>query len=292
MPQKKFDLSLVIVNYNAQYWLKKLLDSLKKNYLKQTKKSVQIIVVDNASTDESVKLVKKHFPWVELIVLEKNIGFSAGNNVALRSLNCRFAMLINSDIEFLPQSNLDDLYQFMEKNPQVGIATPKLTLTSGKIDPACHRGEPTPWASLTYFLKLEKLFPNSKRFAQYHQLYKNLNTIHEIDACSGAGMMLRWSAVKKIGLLDERFFMYGEDLDWCKRFRDSGFKIIFYPKITLIHHKYKSGIKSSSDRTSTTIKIQFYNAMLKYFDKHYAASSPRIYRWILRLFLFVKKGGL
>lgn len=286
------DLEIVILNHNTQFWLKKVLSSLKEFYLDKTKLKVQVTVVDNNSQDNSVKIVKKEFKWVKLIESKENNGFSAGNNLAIKDASARYTMLLNSDIELTPQSNLDLLIEHMDSNPKIGIITPRVELPSGKLDYSCHRGEPTIWASLTYFLKFAEKFPNNSNFAQYHQTYKDLDSIHEIDACSGAAMLVRTKKIKSVGLLDERFFMYAEDLDWCKRFRDAGSKVVYFPKTTVIHHKYKSGIKSSSSHTSMKIRAYFYDTMLQYFDKHQADKYPKFVRKLVRYFLFIKKGGL
>lgn len=285
-------LSLVILNYNSQFWLKKTLTTLKAHYLDQTQTQVQTIVVDNNSTDDSVTMVKQEFAWVELIESKQNLGFAAGNNLALKQIKTPYVMLLNNDVEFSADSNLDILLQFMEQNPQVAVCTPKLTLANGNLDQACHRGEPTLWAGFTYHLGLEKLFPQSEFFAQYHQTYKPLDQVHEVDACSGAAMLIRVKHMQQVGLLDERFFMYAEDLDWCKRFREQDYKVAFVPHCQLTHHKYKSGIKTESDLTATQTKQHFYNTMLQYYDKHYQEHYPRFYRWLLRAFIFIKKDGM
>jgi len=290
--KNKIDLSIIILNYNGQFWLKKLLPTLKSNYLKKSKYQVEVVVVDNDSSDNSVELVKKDFKWVKLMESGRNGGFAFGNNVAIKDNKARYVMLLNSDTEFLKEgSNLDELIEYMDQNKKVAMISPRLELSDGNLDQASHRGEPTPWASLTYFTKLEKLFPKSKIFAQYHQGYKDLSEIHEIDACSGAAMIIRNSAIKKVGMLDERFFMYAEDLDWCKRFRDAGYKIIFYPKVKVIHHKYKSGIKSSNKKTASVTQKFFYDTMLQYYDKHYKEQYPKFVRNLLRYFIFIKKDG-
>lgn len=291
MKKPKFDLSIIILNHNTQFWLKKVLESLKKNYLPKTKYQIQIIVVDNASSDGSKSLVKKSFRSVELIELQENMGFATGNNAALKTAQntSRFVMLLNSDTELDQDSNLDVLLDVMIKRPEIAVITPKLIQSNGEIDPASHRGEPTLWASFSYFLGLENLFPHSPFFAQYHQTYKNLETIHPIDACSGAAMLVRTSAIKRVGLLDERFFMYAEDLDWCKRFREAGYIILYYPLVTLIHHKYKSGIKSYSGPTSNKTTKYFYDTMLQYFGKHYAHQYPNWVRKILAHIIKFKK---
>jgi GT2 family glycosyltransferase len=248
-------------------------------------------VVDNDSEDNSVQMVKKEFKWVNLIESKENNGFSAGNNLALKNSTAKYVMLLNSDVEFNEKSNLDLLIKFMNSNSLVAVITPKVILPNGKLDFSCHRGEPTIWASLSYFLGMSKKFPNKPFFAEYHQTYKNLDEAHEIDACSGAAMLVRTSKMKTVGLLDERFFMYAEDLDWCKRFRDDGNKIMYFPQVEVVHHKYKSGIKSSSSKTSTKVRVHFYDTMIQYFDKHYRDQYHPIVRKLIRYFLFIKKGG-
>lgn len=295
MPKSKtkMDLSIIILNYNGQFWLKKLLPTLKKNYLDRSKYQVELIVVDNASSDDSVKLMRRDFKWATTIESGRNGGFAFGNNVAIRGNSARYVMLLNSDTEFLAggQSDLDQIIDFMDQNTDVAITSPRVELSDGSLDPASHRGEPTPWASLTYLLGLEKLFPQSKFLAAYHQSYKDLKTIHDIDACSGAAMVVRNSAIQKVGLLDEIFFMYAEDLDWCKRFRDAGYRIVFYPRIKIIHHKYKSGIKSSNKKTASITQQYFYKTMLQYYDKHYKDKYPKFIRTIVKYFVLIKTDG-
>jgi GT2 family glycosyltransferase len=287
----QYDLSIIILNYNSQFWLKKTLDTLKKYYLDISKFKVEVIVVDNASADDSVKMTKREFKWAKLIVNPTNCGFAAGNNVALKDATARYVMLLNNDIQFTEQSNLDTLIKFMDKHKEVAVISPKVVLTNGQLDQACHRGEPTPWASLAYFMKLDKLFPTSPTFGQYHMSYKDLNSPHVIDACTGAAMIIRTKIMQKVGLLDEQFFMYAEDLDWCKRFRDAGHTIVFYPEVQIIHHKYKSGIKSKSKTVASKTKIYFYDTMLQYYDKHYRTKYPSFFRALLKTFLFIKKEG-
>ena len=286
------DLAIIIATYNSQFWLEKTLSSLKTYYLDQTKRSVTVIVVDNASQDETVKIVKRDFSWVNLLKLDKNLGFAVANNKGIYHQPAKFYLLLNSDTELTPLSNLDILLNFADKNKQVGIITPKLEFSNGEIDPACHRGEPTPAAAFYYFTQLEKLFPQSKKFGQYHQTYKNLQTIHTIDACSGAALLIKNKVIKQIGALDERFFMYAEDLDWCKRARDAGFLVVYHPGVTIIHHKHKSGIKNVSQKIATQTRRYFYDTMLQYYDKHYSKSYPKLMRSMLKILINLKKGGI
>ncbi len=291
-PSAQFDLSIIILNYNSQFWVKKTLETLESFYLDRSQYKVETIVVDNNSSDDSIAIIKKDFKWVKILINPENGGFAAGNNLALKNSQSRYNLLLNNDVQCTEKSNFDHLIQFMDQNPSIGVISPKIILPNGKLDLACHRGEPTPWAFFTYFMGLEKLFPHNADLAQYHLAYKNLHTIHAIDACSGAAMMVRTSAMNKVGLLDDQFFMYAEDLDWCKRFREAGYQIVFDPEVEVIHHKYKSGISSKSKATASKTKLHFYDTMLQYYDKHYRHQYPNMVREALRFFLFVKKGGI
>ncbi|MDH5533867.1 MAG: glycosyltransferase family 2 protein [Candidatus Pacebacteria bacterium] len=288
----KFDLNIVLLNYNSQFWLKKTLTTLKENYLDKSKYQIKVTVVDNASSDDSMTMIKRSFKWVNLIELKTNLGFAGGNNIALEKIDAKYGMLLNNDMEFTANSNLDILIDLLEKKEtkDVAMVTPRLEFPTGAIDPGCHRGEPTLWASFTYMIGLENLFPKSKLFSQYHQYYQDLSTAHEIDACSGAAMIFRSKLLKKVGLLDERFFMYAEDLDWCKRFRDEGYKIVYYPYVSIIHHKNKSGIASKSKATASKTKGYFYDTMLQYYDKHYQSSYPFWVRTLIKYLLKIRKG--
>ena len=126
----------------------------------------------------------------------------------------------------------------------------------------------------------------------YHQWYKDLDTIHEIDACSGAAMIVRRSAISEVGLLDERFFMYAEDLDWCHRFRAAGYNIVYHPEVSVVHHKYKSGIKGSSKKIARSTHRHFYDTMLQYYDKYYRAQYPELLRIVIKYFTVIKKGAI
>jgi len=286
------DLAIVIVTHNSQFWLEKTLTTLKKFYLSNTKRKIQVVVVDNASQDNTLAMLKDNFPWAKLIQLNTNLGFAHANNQAIIKTPAKNYLLLNSDTELNEKSNLDTILNFIQRKTQVGIITPKLIFSNGKLDPACHRGEPTPLASLFYFLGLEKLFPLNQKFGQYHQTYKDPNTIHTIDACSGAALIIKKTVIDKIGLLDTRFFMYAEDLDWCKRAREAGFLVVYHPGVSIVHHKHKSGIKNSSQLIRNKTKRYFFDTMLQYFDKHYAKNYPKFLRLLLNIFISLKKGGV
>ncbi|MFA5323836.1 MAG: glycosyltransferase family 2 protein [Smithella sp.] len=283
------DLSIIIVNYNCLSWLENLLPSLQTCFLSQTRLETEVIVVDNGSTDNSVAWLET-ISWIRLIRSGHNGGFAYANNLALRESTAKYVMLLNSDTELFPEtSNLEVLTEYLDQHDDTGIVTPLVLLDNHRQDPACHRGEPTPWAAFTYLSGLEKCFPGQRWSGSYHQAYKPLTTIHEIDACTAAAMMVRRSVLDKVGLLDERFFMYAEDLDWCKRFRENGYRVVFLPEVTILHHKYQSGLQNKNKETREFATSLFYEAMLEYYDKHYKDEYPRIFRFFLKTFLTIEK---
>ncbi|MBQ6154432.1 glycosyltransferase family 2 protein [bacterium] len=289
---KKRSLTIVIVSYNGSFWLKKTLQSLQEYYLSATATKVRVMLVDNHSSEDVVEMVKADFSWVEVISLPENRGFAGANNVALKLVKSDYVMLLNPDTQLDERSQLDRLLDRLQDEPQIGMIGPCLLLTDGRMDMACHRGEPTLWASLCYFLKLEKLFPRWRLVNGYHRQDFDLKTSHQVDAISGAAMMIRTETMAEVGFLDERFFLYAEDLDWCKRFRDAGYQIWYEPAVTIIHHKNKTGIANQDAKISGASRQHFFNTMLQYYDKHYAQQYPKWMRQLLRVFLFVKREGI
>lgn len=285
------DLTLIILNYNTPELVAACLTSIKAFHLPKTQFKTSVVVVDNGSSDDSVKMLRKMFSWAEYIETGKNVGFAAGNNVALKQSKTQYNMLLNSDTELTKESNLDLLVTYMEAHPEVAVVTPKVILDSGALDMASHRGEPTPWAALTYFSKLAQLFPRLPLLAQYHQTYKDFTHIHFIDACSGAAMLVRKAAMDKVGLLDEAFFMYAEDLDWCFRFRQAGYQIVYNPESVIIHHKYQSGLSHNNSQVVKKTNAHFYDTMLQYYDKHYREQYPFFVRNLIAFFVNYKKAA-
>ena len=284
----KKTIEIIIINYNSILWLQKALDSLYSFFVPYSKYKIIITVVDNASTDASIEILEKNYKEINLIKSEKNLGFSAGNNLALIKSNSDYIMLLNSDTELTETAKaLDTLFDTLEADSSIGMITPKLILSNGKIDKACHRGEPSLFDCALYFAGFEKLFPKVQFFTKYHLLNKDLQTIHQVDAVSGACMITKLEYLKKVDFFDERFFMYSEDMDLCRKIRELGLKIVYNPTIEIIHHKYKSGLKSNDIKTKKKISKYFYNSFLIYYDKWY---RNRWYYKILRPFilLFVK----
>lgn len=285
------DLGIVIVNWNTVDYLRKCLTTV---FASEGEFQYRVVVVDNASTDDSASMVRDEFPQAELIVSETNGGFSYGNNLGLRHLGFlgqgdvrtdapRYALLLNPDTE-VPPTSLAQMVQFMDDNPQVGIAGPKLLLEDGSLDKACRRSFPSPTVSFYHFSGLAKMFPNSPRFAQYNMTYKPIDEQIEVDSVVGAYMQLRKEAIVDAGLLDEAFFMYGEDIDWAYRVKAAGWKVVYYPEVTVWH------IKRAASRKSKKAQFEFYRAMLIFYRKHYRKTTPL---WLHSLVLtgLAIKGG-
>lgn len=289
------DLSIIIVNYKTKDLTLQTLQSVFA--ADQPKNKLEVILIDNASEDETPQSVKKLFPHVKLILSQSNLGFAGGNNLGLRQAKGRYVLLLNSDT-LITKDTLVKMVDFMDKNPQVGLATCRVELANGQIDPASHRGFPTPWAAIAYYSGLEKLFPKSKLFGQYHQGWKDLTITHEIDAPVGAFFMLNKRALDQVGLLDETFFMYGEDLDLAYRIKKANWQIMWTPITKIIHLKGASGLKkevnnqlteeAKKQRMKTT--ESFFDTMKIFYQKHYRKKYFFLWRWLVfGGIFFVKK---
>jgi len=282
------DLSIIIVNYNTKDLLRKLLTSFKNSNLGSYK--VEVIVVDNASTDGSSESIKLYLPTIKLIQNRTNLGYARANNQGIKIAKGKYVLLLNSDT-LLNKTTLLQMLKFMGENKQFSAATCRVELVNREIDPACHRGFPTPWAAFTYFSGLEKLFSQLKLFGQYHQTWKDLHKVHEVDVISGAFFMIRKKILNKLGLLDERFFMYAEDVDLCYRMKNLGYKIAYNPNTKIIHYKTSSGRKKTKGKKFTRKDLiirkktskYFFETMKLFYDKHYKDEYP----WLLKKLVLV-----
>ncbi len=262
------DLAVVILNYNTRELLRNCLRSLEA----QTGVHHAVCVVDNASSDGSAEMVAAEFPHVLLLRNAANVGYAAGNNCGLRAFGfpaapqARYALLLNPDTVVPPQA-LRDLVAFADANPGVGIVGPKLVLPNGALDLACRRSFPTPAVSFYRLVGLSKLFPKSRRFARYNLTYLDEDEQADVDAVVGACMMVRAEAIARVGLLDEQFFMYGEDLDWCLRVKQAGYRVVYYPRVVVQH------VKRAASRSSAKARYEFQRAMWLFYRKHYRAQT-------------------
>lgn len=282
---KSVDLSVVILNYNTKDLTRTCLTTLLASRLGQY--TMEVIVCDNGSEDGSADMIAEEFPHVILVKNGKNLGFAAGNNPGIRRAKGRFVLLLNTDTE-MHSDTLRVMIDFMDRNPDAGAATCKLLLPDGSMDPACHRGFPTPWVSLTYLLKLEKLFPKTKLFGEYHQGYKDLATIHEVDCIVGAFFMVRQEVIRQVGLLDEDYFMYGEDIDWAYRIRTAGWKIMYNPTGTMLHKKKQSGRANILAKRRVTTEIYFHKYNWLFYTKNYAAKYGPVLTFLVNSFYAIR----
>lgn len=291
--ERKIDLSIIILSYNTKELLRNCLESIKKS--KTNGLIIETIVVDNASSDGSPDMVQKEFPWVRLIKSKKNLGFAGGNNLGLKKASGRYILFLNSDT-IVSSEAFKKMILFMESDKKIGACTPKTMLFSGGMDPDCHRGFPTLWASICYFSGLERLFPKSKIFGQYHQFYLDLTKAHEIDAGFGTFMMVRKEVLKKVGDWDESYFFYGEDLDLFYRIKKAGWKVMFYPESLATHHKgASSGLRRESKevtQASKEIRIKTAKSSIKameiFYKKFYYDKYPRWLTWLVILGIKIK----
>ena len=284
------DVGIVILNWNTRDYLRRCLQTVLASDGPVT---YRLIVVDNASGDDSAAMVRQDFPGVELIVGERNGGYPYGNNLGLCALGFRetgvradaprYALLLNPDTE-LPPNALADMTAFMDARPDVGVAGPKLVLPDGSLDRACRRSFPSPLVSFYHFSKLAQLFPHSPRFGRYNMTYVNLDEEIEVDSVVGAYMQVRREAIRAVGLLDETFFMYGEDLDWAYRIKQAGWKVVYHPQVTVRH------VKKAASRQSQRARFEFWRAMLIFYRKHYRATTPFWLHSLVMMGLLAKGG--
>lgn len=290
---KNPDISVVVLNFNTKDMTRECVLRLFDSDLKDL--YMEVIVVDNGSSDGSIQMIKKEFPKAICIDNKKNLGFAAGNNPGIRRARGRYVLLLNSDCEVAPNA-LFYMVAFMDEYQTAGASTCKLILQNGLMDPACHRGFPTPWVSLTYLTKLEKLFPKTRLFGEYHQGYKDLSVIHEVDCISGAFFLVRREVIDQVGLLDEDYFMYGEDIDWAFRIRKAGWKILFNPNVSVLHKKKQSGRLHVSRKLCIRTELYFHTYNWLFYKKNYAARYGRIctyaihVAYTIRMYLLKKFG--
>jgi GT2 family glycosyltransferase len=273
------DLGIVIVSYNT---CDLLCTCLRSVYASQGGFAFDVCVVDNASSDGSADMVASEFPQVRLVSNAENLGYSNANNRGLRSFGFTdsptsppdsqlteipaFALLLNPDTELPPQA-LADMLEFMAGHPDAGAAGPRLVLPDGSLDLACRRSLPTPEVSFYRLTGLSRLFPRNPRFGRYNLTHLDPDQVAEVGSVVGAFMLVRREAILQVGLLDEQFFMYGEDLDWACRIKRAGWKIYYNPSVTVLH------VKRASSRHSPRAQIEFYRAMDIFYRKHYAAHT-------------------
>ncbi len=275
-------LSVIIVNYNVKYFLEQCLHSVMKSC---EKVDAEIFVVDNNSVDGSLEMVAKKFPAVKIIANKDNRGFSKANNQAIQLSKGEYILLLNPDT-IVEEDTFEKIVRFMDAHPEAGGLGVKMIDGSGKFLPESKRGLPTPMVAFYKMFGFSKLFPKSKTFGKYHLSYLDQEKIHEVDVLAGAFMLLRKSVLDKIGLLDETFFMYGEDIDLSYRITQSGFKNFYFPETRIIHYKGESTKKSSVNYV-----FVFYNAMIIFAKKHFSKQNASLFSFMIRFAIYLRAGS-
>lgn len=273
------DLSIVIVNYNTKQLT---IDAIQSVLRSKTSYSYEILLVDNNSNDGSVDAFRQVIPQISVIENKENVGFAKANNQAIKIAQGRYILLLNSDT-IVQEETLQAMLDFMEDHPKVGASGCKVVLPDGSLDKACRRGFPTPAASFYHFSGLAKLFPDNPRFNKYQLGHLDPDKDYPVDCLVGAFMLLRREVIDQVGLLDETFFMYGEDIDWCYRIKEAGWEIHYYPYTSIIHYK-----GASSRRKPLKIIYEFHRAMILFHRKHYAKKYSFVTNGLVYLGVTIK----
>ena len=258
-------LSVVVVTYNVRHLLAACLRSVLAS---KAPFPFEVCVVDTG-TDGSAALVRGDFPEVQVIEAPHNPGFAGANNLGLRRSRGRYCLLLNPDTE-VPPDALADTVAALEEDPAIGILGPKLVRADGSLDLACRRSFPTPRNALYHFLRLPRLFPRQPLFGEYNLTSRDPDEAYDVDAVTGAYMLMRRETLEQIGLLDETFWMYGEDLDLCWRSRARGWRTRYHPAVEVLHLKGQS-----SKGRSLRCTYEFFRAMHLFYQKHYAVGGSR-----------------
>jgi GT2 family glycosyltransferase len=272
-------LSVIIVNYNVKHFLEQCLHSV---YKAAKGIETEIFVVDNNSVDGSAQLIREKFANLHFIENKENVGFSRANNQAIRKAKGKYILLLNPDT-VVEEDTFSKVLKFMDESPEAGGLGVKMIDGKGTFLPESKRGLPTPWVAFYKMFGISKLFPHSQKFGKYHLSYLNENEIHEVDVLAGAFMLLRKKTLDKVGLLDETFFMYGEDIDLSYRITLGGYKNFYFPKTTIIHYKGESTKKGSLNY----VKV-FYNAMIIFVRKHFSGKKAGAFAFIIQMAIYFR----
>lgn len=295
------DLSIVVVTYNGVDITQRTLDSYRQAIAADPEHRYEVIVVDNASRDGVADAVAAAHPQAALIRNTANLGFAAAGNIGAAHSRGRYLLFSNPDIE-VNEATMPVLIRLMDAHPRVGACTPYLELVqTGEIDWGAHRGFPTPWAALTYFTRLARLFRRSRRlsriFGQYHLLDRDLGFEHEVDAIRGGFFFVRRSVFDEAGRWDEDYWMYAEDIDLCYQIKQHGYQVMFYPQARALHyHGLTTGLKRHSRDLAVSDELDreraynaFYDTMKTFYDKNYRDRYSPLVRALVFAAIDVKK---
>ncbi len=273
-------LSIIIVNYNVKHFLEQCLYSVQKA-LKNIH-NAEIFVVDNNSVDGSCTMMREKFPDIHLIENKKNIGFARANNQAIKLAKGEYILILNPDT-IVEEDTFEKIIDFMAHHPDAGVLGVKMIDGKGNFLPESKRALPTPTVAFYKIFGLSKLFPKSKTFNKYHLGYLNKEEIHQVEVLSGAFMLIRKKTLEKTGIFDEKYFMYGEDIDLSYRILKAGYKNYYFPKTTIIHYKGESTKKGSINYV-----LLFYNAMIIFAKKHFSRKNAKLFSFLINTAVYFR----
>ncbi len=279
MEAPKYKIAVIIVNYNVAHYLEQCLYSVRRA---MSHCCCQVFVVDNNSVDGSCSMIEELFPEVTLLRNTQNVGFSKANNQAIRQSEAEYILLLNPDT-VLEKKTLLLLSEYMDNHQNVGGMGVKMIDGNGLFLPESKRGFPSPSVAFYKFSGLSRLFPMSKRFNAYHLGYLDKDEIQKVDVLSGACMFLRFSVLEKIGLLDEDYFMYGEDIDLSYRIINAGFENVYFPRTTIIHYKGQSTQKASFNYV-----VLFYTAMKIFAQKYFSKTHAQTFMFMINIAIWAR----
>lgn len=260
-------ISVIIVSWNVKAFL---LECIRSILLQRLTVPVEIIVVDNGSSDGSPEAVKKSFPNVQLICNKENYGFAKANNIGIKTSQGDYLFLINSDV-IVHEGCFDKMISYMTTHPEIGILSPKIVDSKGQVQRSC-MGYPSLWNTFSRAMALDSLFPKSKLFGSQLLTYWGHNEIRSVEVINGCFWMLRRSAIEHVGLLDENFFIYGEDIDWCRRFYERGWKLVFFPDAKVTHYG-----GASSANAPARFYLEQQRAKYQYWTKHHSRLASTVF---------------
>lgn len=285
------DLAIVIVSWNVAPLLRACLDSIlhapdvsaRDGQLHVGQHHAEIWVVDSASSDGSATMVEQHYPQVRLIACETNVGFTAGNNLALRRCDSRYLLLLNPDTEIVGEA-LSSMMGYMERHPEIGLLGPQLCYPGGAPQ-SSRRRFPTLAMALMESTLLEQWWPDNRWARAYRLADAPVDVIQPVDWVTGACMLVRHKAVERVGLMDEDLFMYSEELDWCRRLIDDGWRVVYYPCAVVVHHEGQSAGQVAAARD-----VYFHSSKIHYFCKHHGRLQAELLRAFLLASYVVQMG--
>ncbi len=275
----KYRLSVIIVNYNVEHFLDQCLDSVRRA---SELCAIEVLIVDNNSVDASLAMLAEKHPEYQLISNKENVGFSRANNQAIRIAKSDYVLLLNPDTVVAEDTFLK-VANFMDEHPNAGGLGVHMIDGKGNFLPESKRGLPKPMVAFYKIFGLSKIFPKSKRFGHYHLGHIAENETSKIDVLSGAFMLMRKSALEKVGLLDEDYFMYGEDIDLSYRIQKGGFDNYYFPETSIIHYKGESTKKSSVNYV-----FVFYKAMVIFARKHFAGKQAGLFSLLINSAIYLR----